>query len=160
MSCLYCVATHTLFFFPMGHIFYFYYYFLFIYLFFFFFENHGLGLGTALFRLGTRVSPAMQKNFNLPWKFFQMVGENWGLKLVKPPLSGQTWFGNSSKRSGKNWDLTLVDTGGKSLKLSISFFYFPRYRPPFGECCVCSSISFPFRDTSCVCVGTCVRVCV
>jgi hypothetical protein len=74
---------------------------------FFFFENHGLGLGTALFRLGTRVSPAMQKNFNLPWKFFQMVGENWGLKLVKPPLSGQTWFGNSSKRSGKNWDLTL-----------------------------------------------------
>uniref|UniRef100_A0A2N9HA12 Uncharacterized protein n=1 Tax=Fagus sylvatica TaxID=28930 RepID=A0A2N9HA12_FAGSY len=72
--------------------------------------------GTALFRLGTRVSPAMQKNFNLPWKFFQMVGENWGLKLVKPPLSGQTWFGNSSKRSGKNWDLTLVDTGGKSLK--------------------------------------------
>jgi hypothetical protein len=25
--------------------------------------------------------------------------------------------------------------------------------------CVCS-ISFPFWDTSCVCVGTCVRVCV
>jgi hypothetical protein len=42
----------------------------------------------------------------------------------------------------------------------VSSFYFPRYRPPFGECCVCSSISFPFRDTSCVCVGTCVRVCV
>jgi hypothetical protein len=85
-------------------------YFLFLLLFFiyfFFFENHGLGLGTALFRLGTRVSPAMQKSFNLPWEFFQMVGENWGLKLVKPPLSGQTWFGNSSKRSGKNWDLTL-----------------------------------------------------
>jgi hypothetical protein len=90
---------HTLSFFPMGHIFYFYYY-------FFFFENHGLGLGTALFRLGTRVSPAMQKNFNLPWKFFQMVGENWGLKLVKPQLDNHTRFGNSSKRSGKNWDLT------------------------------------------------------
>jgi hypothetical protein len=77
------------------------------YIFFFFFENHGLGLGNALFRLGTRVSPAMQKNFNLPWKFFQMVGENWGLKLVKPQLDNQTRFENSSKRSGKNWDLTL-----------------------------------------------------
>jgi hypothetical protein len=53
-------------------------------IYFFFFENHGLGLGTALFRLGTRVSPVMQKNSNLPWEFFQMVGENWGLKLVKP----------------------------------------------------------------------------
>jgi hypothetical protein len=98
-----CVATHTLFFFYGAYIFFF----LLLLLYIFFFENHGLGLGTALFRLGTRVSPAMQKNFNLPWKFFQMVGENWGLKLVKPPLSGQTWFGNSSKRSGKNWDLTL-----------------------------------------------------
>jgi hypothetical protein len=47
-----------------------------------------------------------------------------------------------------------------STSLKVSSFYFPRYRPPFGECCVCSSISFPFRDTSCVCVGTCVRVCV
>uniref|UniRef100_A0A2N9HDD2 Uncharacterized protein n=1 Tax=Fagus sylvatica TaxID=28930 RepID=A0A2N9HDD2_FAGSY len=36
-----------------------------------------------------------------------MVGENWGLKLVKPQLDNQTWFGNSSKQSGKNWDLTL-----------------------------------------------------
>jgi hypothetical protein len=78
----------------------------FIFIIIFFFENHGLGLGTALFRLGTRVSPAMQKNFNLPWKFFQMVGENWGLKLVKPQLDNHTRFGNSSKRSGKNWDLT------------------------------------------------------
>ncbi len=49
-----------------------------------------------------------------------------------------------------------VDTGGKIYSFS---FYFPRYRPPFGECCVCSSIYFPFRDTSYVCVGTCVRVC-
>jgi hypothetical protein len=86
-----CVATHTLFFFYGAY----------------FFENHGLGLGPALFRLGTRVSPAMQKNFNLSWKFFQIVGENWGLKLVKPQLDNQTRFGNSSKRSGKNWDLTL-----------------------------------------------------
>uniref|UniRef100_A0A2N9GFM3 Aminotransferase-like plant mobile domain-containing protein n=1 Tax=Fagus sylvatica TaxID=28930 RepID=A0A2N9GFM3_FAGSY len=64
-------------------------------------------IGPVLFRLGTRVSPAMQKNFNLSWKFFQMVGENWGLKLVKPQLDNQTWLGNSSKRSGTNWDLTL-----------------------------------------------------
>jgi hypothetical protein len=94
MSCLYCswvALLRTLFFFLWG----------------IFFENHGLGLGPVLFRLGTRVSPAMQKNFNLSWKFFQMVGENWGLKLVKPQLDNQTWFGNSSKRSGKNWDLTL-----------------------------------------------------
>jgi hypothetical protein len=58
-----CYA-HSLFFFSMGHIFFFFYYYYYI---FFFFENHGLGLGTALFRLGTRVSPAMQKHFNLPW---------------------------------------------------------------------------------------------
>jgi hypothetical protein len=95
MSCLYCswvALLRTLSFFFYGA---------------YFFENHGSGLGPALFRLGTRVSPAMQKNFNLPWKFFQIVGENWGLKLVKPQLDNQTWFGNSSKRSGKNWDLTL-----------------------------------------------------
>jgi hypothetical protein len=96
MSCLYCswvALLRTLSFFSMGHI--------------YFFENHGSGLGPALFRLGTRVSPAMQKNFNLPWKFFQIVVENWGLKLVKPQLDNHTRFGNSSKRSGKNWDLTL-----------------------------------------------------
>uniref|UniRef100_A0A2N9G9Q9 Aminotransferase-like plant mobile domain-containing protein n=1 Tax=Fagus sylvatica TaxID=28930 RepID=A0A2N9G9Q9_FAGSY len=63
--------------------------------------------GPALFRLGTRVSPAMQKDFDLSWKFFQIVGENWGLKLVKPQLDNHTRFGNSSKRSGKNWDSTL-----------------------------------------------------
>jgi hypothetical protein len=110
MSCLYCsrvALLRTLSFFLWGIFFFFYYYY---YYYIFFFENHGLGLGTALFRLGTRVSPAMQKNFNLPWKFFQMVGENWGLKLVKPQLGNQTWFGNSSKRSGKNWDLTLVES--------------------------------------------------
>jgi hypothetical protein len=58
---------------------------------------------------------------------------------------------------------TFQDTCRHRRKISfykVSSFYFPRYRPPFGECCVCSSISFPFRDTSCVCVGTCVRVCV
>jgi hypothetical protein len=66
-----CYA-HSLFFFFYGA----YFFFFIIIIIYFFFENHGLGLGTALFRLGTRVSPAMQKNFNLPWKFFQMVGEN------------------------------------------------------------------------------------
>uniref|UniRef100_A0A2N9EX88 Aminotransferase-like plant mobile domain-containing protein n=1 Tax=Fagus sylvatica TaxID=28930 RepID=A0A2N9EX88_FAGSY len=34
-------------------------------------------------------------------------GKNWDLRLVKSQLGNQTWFGNSSKRSGKNWDLTL-----------------------------------------------------
>jgi hypothetical protein len=96
MLCLYCswvALLRTLSFFLYGA--------------YIFFENHGSGLGPALFRLGTGVSPAMQKNFNLPWKFFQIVGENWGLKLVKPQLGNQTWLGNSSKRSGTNWDLTL-----------------------------------------------------
>jgi hypothetical protein len=46
----------------------------------FFFENHGLGLGTALFRLGIQVGPAMQKNFNLSWKFFQIFRENLGFE--------------------------------------------------------------------------------
>jgi hypothetical protein len=84
MSCLYCVATHTLFFFFMGHIFYFfiifYFLLLLLLLLFFFFENHGLGLGTALFRLGIQVGPAMQKNFNLSWKFFQIFRENLGFE--------------------------------------------------------------------------------
>jgi hypothetical protein len=87
MSCLYCVATHTLFFFFYGAYFLFLLLF-FIYLFiiiiiiiiFFFFENHGLGLGTALFRLGIQVGPAMQKNFNLSWKFFQIFRENLGFE--------------------------------------------------------------------------------
>uniref|UniRef100_A0A2N9EHE6 Aminotransferase-like plant mobile domain-containing protein n=1 Tax=Fagus sylvatica TaxID=28930 RepID=A0A2N9EHE6_FAGSY len=34
-------------------------------------------------------------------------GKNWDLRLVKSQLGGQTRLGNSSKRSGKNWDLTL-----------------------------------------------------
>jgi hypothetical protein len=57
MSCLYCsrvALLRTLSFFSMGHIF-----FIFIIIIIYFFENHGLGLGTALFTLGTRVSPAM-----------------------------------------------------------------------------------------------------
>jgi hypothetical protein len=106
MSCLYCVATHTPFFFFFFFFLWGIFFIIIIFFIYFFFENHGLGLGTALFRLGTRVNPAMQKNFNLPWKFFQMVGENWGLKLVKPQLDNHTRFGSSSKRSGKNWDLT------------------------------------------------------
>jgi hypothetical protein len=81
MSCLYCVATHTLFFFYGA-----YFLFLLLLLLFLFFENHGLGLGTALFRLGTRVSPAMQKNFNLPWKFFQMVGGKLGFETCQTSI--------------------------------------------------------------------------
>jgi hypothetical protein len=80
-----CVATHTLFF-SMGHI---------------FFENHGSGLGPAFFRLGTRVSPAMQKHFNLPLKLFQMVVENCGLKLVKPQLDNHTRFGKFIQTIGE-----------------------------------------------------------
>jgi hypothetical protein len=57
-------------------IYYYYYY----YYYFFFFENHGLGLGTASFRLGIQVGPAMQKNFNLSWKFFQIFRENLGFE--------------------------------------------------------------------------------
>jgi hypothetical protein len=63
--------------FSVGHIFFI---FLLLLLYTFFFENHGLGLGTALFRLGTRVGPAMQKNFNLSWKFFQIFRENLGFE--------------------------------------------------------------------------------
>jgi hypothetical protein len=38
---------------------------------------------------------------------------------------------------GHSFILLGVDTGGKSdLKVLGPFFYFPRYRPPFGECCV------------------------
>jgi hypothetical protein len=70
-----CVATHTLFF-LWGIFFFIFYYYYYI----FFFENHGLGLGTALFRLGIQVGPAMQKNFNLSWKFFQIFRENLGFE--------------------------------------------------------------------------------
>jgi hypothetical protein len=48
----------------------------------------------------------------------------------------------------------LVDTGGKSI-----LFLFLDTDPHLASVCVIS-ISFPFRDTSCVCVGTCVYVCV
>uniref|UniRef100_A0A2N9H139 Aminotransferase-like plant mobile domain-containing protein n=1 Tax=Fagus sylvatica TaxID=28930 RepID=A0A2N9H139_FAGSY len=41
------------------------------------------------------------------WKFIQTIGENWDWDLrlgsVESQLGGQTRFGNSSKRSGKNW---------------------------------------------------------
>ena len=50
-----------------------------------------------------------------------------------------------------------VDTDGKILS---SFYYFPRYRPPFGEC-VCDLYLFPAsRYELCVCgnLCTCVRV--
>jgi hypothetical protein len=56
-----------------------------------------------------------------------------------------------------------VDTCGKSdLKGVLGlFFYFPRYRPPFGECCVCSLSLFRFEiRVVCVCgnLCTCVHV--
>jgi hypothetical protein len=79
MSCLYCsrvALLRILSFFCGSYFFFFFYY----YYYTFFFENHGLGLGTALFRLGTRVSPAMQKHFNLSWKFFQIFRENLGFE--------------------------------------------------------------------------------
>jgi hypothetical protein len=41
-----------------------------------------------------------------------------------------------------------------STSLSVSSFYFPRYRSPFGECCVCSSI-----EIRVVCVWELVYVC-
>jgi hypothetical protein len=69
-----CYA-HSLFFFFCGA-----YFFYLLLLLLFFFENHGLGLGTALFRLGIQVGPAMQKNFNLSWKFFQIFRENLGFE--------------------------------------------------------------------------------
>jgi hypothetical protein len=49
-----------------------------------------------------------------------------------------------------------VDTGGKSI---LSFlFYFPRYRPPFGEC-VCDLYLFSVsRYELCVCGNLCVCV--
>jgi hypothetical protein len=47
---------------------------------YFIFENYGLGLGLALFSLGIQVGPAMQKNFNLSWKFFQIFRENLGFE--------------------------------------------------------------------------------
>ena len=50
-----------------------------------------------------------------------------------------------------------VDTGGKIYFLS--FYYFPRYRPPFGEC-VCDPYLFSVsRYKLCVCVWELVYVC-
>jgi hypothetical protein len=79
MSCLYCsrVALLRILSFFCGAYFFLFFIIIIIH---FFFENHGLGLGTALFRLGTRASPAMQKNFNLPWEFFQIFRENLGFE--------------------------------------------------------------------------------
>jgi hypothetical protein len=69
-------CAHSLFFY--GAYFFIFYFLLLLLL--LFFENHGLGLGTALFRLGIQVGPAMQKNFNLSWKFFQIFRENLGFE--------------------------------------------------------------------------------
>jgi hypothetical protein len=80
-----CVATHTLFFFYGAYflflsLFFIYLFFIYLFYYYFFFENHGLGLETALFSLGIQVGPAMQKNFNLSWKFFQIFRENLGFE--------------------------------------------------------------------------------
>jgi hypothetical protein len=57
------------------------------------FENYGLGLGLALFSLGIQVGPAMQKNFNLSWKFFQIFRENLGFETCFNFNSGMVWLG-------------------------------------------------------------------
>ena len=57
------------------------------------------------------------------------------------------------------WSRQAVDTGGKSNSRFFFFFIFLDTDPHLASVCVIS-ISFPFRDTSCVCMGTCVRVCV
>jgi hypothetical protein len=56
-----------------------------------FFENFGLGLGLALFSLGIQVGPAMPKNFNLSWKFFQIFCAK--LKSASHFKSGMVWLG-------------------------------------------------------------------
>ena len=52
----------------------------------------------------------------------------------------------------------LMSTPAENL-LFFFFFIFLDTDPHLASVCVIS-ISFPFRDMSCVCVGTCVRVCV
>jgi hypothetical protein len=105
------------------------------------------------------------------WKLYfdgaaNAVRSGIGAVLVSPkgqqtPIAVKLGFDCTNNMTEYEACIVGVDTGGKSLLLysKVFIFDFPRYRPPFGECCVCSSISFPFRDTSCVCVGTCVRVC-
>jgi hypothetical protein len=54
--------------------------------------------------------------------------------------------------------MAIVDTGGKSFIYSFFIlFIFLDTDPHLASVCMIS-ISFPFRDMSCVCVGTCVRV--
>jgi hypothetical protein len=55
------------------------------------FENYGLNVGLALFSLGIQVGPAMQKNFNLSWKFFQIFHAK--LKSASHFKSRMVWLG-------------------------------------------------------------------
>jgi hypothetical protein len=55
------------------------------------FENYGLNVGLALFSLGIQVGPAMQKNFNLSWKFFQIFRAK--LKSASHFKSRMVWLG-------------------------------------------------------------------
>ena len=78
-------------------------------------------------------------------KYIHMLGKEKHRKTIDlNPLSPQ-------------WSRQAVDTSGKSL--FFFFFIFLDTDPHLASVCVIS-ISFPFRDTSRVCVGTCVRVCV
>ena len=63
-----------------------------------------------------------------------------------------SFFGSfgSCRHRRKNSDLEVVR----------SFLFFLDPDPHLAKCVCVISISFPFRDMSCVCVGTCVRVCV
>ena len=58
-----------------------------------------------------------------------------------------------------NFFPTVVDTGGKFYFLSFILFYFPRYRPPFGECLYDLYLFSISRYELCVCVWELVYVC-
>jgi hypothetical protein len=103
---------------------------------------------------------------HMPWPWHALAAHALAVASLALPWQHMPWLWHALAALAAHalaWAAhAFVDTGGKSSYFysKVIFFDFPRYRPPFGECCVCSSISFPFRDTSCVCVGTCVRVCV
>ena len=78
------------------------------------------------------------------------------IKIMKPMAHPKP---KKKSISVRNWSRGRVSTPAE--KSIFLLFIFPRYRPPFGEYCMCViSISFPFRDMSCVCMGTYVHVCV
>ena len=78
-------------------------------------------------------------------------------KYIHTCLAKKTLKDYRLKPLSPQWSRQAVDTGGKILS---SFYYFPRYRPPFGEC-VCHLYLFPAsRYELCVCrnLCACVRV--